>query len=75
VESLSSLPLEGCIQITKIVEDADKNQWKFKVLGSINVSDELPREERRRLLDNLIENRHLKEIIREQLGVKENTVI
>jgi uncharacterized Fe-S cluster-containing MiaB family protein len=47
----------------------------MEVLGSINVSDELPREERRRLLDNLIENRHLKEIIREQLGVKENTVI
>ena len=49
----------------KIVEDANKNQWKLKVLDSIDASDELPREERVKLLDSLIENERLKEILSE----------
>jgi hypothetical protein len=49
----------------KIVENANNNQWKLKVLDSIDVSEELPREERRKLLDNLIENKQLKEILSE----------
>jgi predicted transcriptional regulator len=47
----------------KIVEAADSNQWKLKVLDSIDLSDELPREERRKLLDNLIESKQIKEIL------------
>jgi hypothetical protein len=47
----------------KIVEDANKNQWKLKVLDSIDVSNELPREERIKLLDSLFENTRLKEIL------------
>ncbi len=47
----------------KIVEDANKNQWKLKVLDSIDVSNELPREERVKLLDSLFENTRLKEIL------------
>ena len=50
----------------KIVENANNNQWKLKVLDSIDVSEELPREERRKLLDNLIENKQLKEILSER---------
>lgn len=49
----------------RIVEDANNNQWKLKVLDSIDLSEEIPREERKKLLDNLIENRHLKEILSE----------
>jgi hypothetical protein len=47
----------------KIVEAANKNQWKLKVLDSIDVSEELPKDERRKLLDNLIENRYMREIL------------
>jgi hypothetical protein len=47
----------------KIVEAANKNQWKLKVIDSIDVSEELPKDERRKLLDNLIENRYMREIL------------
>lgn len=47
----------------KIVEAANKNQWRLKVLDSIDVSEELPKDERRKLLDNLIENRYMREIL------------
>jgi hypothetical protein len=33
------------------------------VLDSVDVSEELPKEEREKLLDNLIENSHIKEIL------------
>jgi hypothetical protein len=49
----------------RIVEDANNNQWKLKVIDSIDLSEEIPREERKKLLDNLIDNRHLKEILSE----------
>jgi hypothetical protein len=47
----------------KIIEAANNAQWKFKVLDSVDVSEELPKEEREKLLDNLIENSHIKEIL------------
>lgn len=47
----------------KIVEFANNNQWKLKVLDSIDLSDELPKEERRKLLDKLIESKQIKEIL------------
>ena len=47
----------------KIIEAANKSQWKLKVIDSIDVSEELPKDERRKLLDNLIENRYLREIL------------
>ena len=49
----------------KIIEASVSSQWKLKVLDSIDVSDELPKEERRKLLDNLIEDAHTKEILSE----------
>jgi hypothetical protein len=47
----------------KFLELANNSQWKFKVIDSINLSDGLPEEERRKLLDNLIENKRIKEIL------------
>jgi hypothetical protein len=49
----------------KFLEIASNNQWKLKVIDSIDVSEELPKEERRKLLDNLIENRRIREILSE----------
>jgi hypothetical protein len=49
----------------KFLEIASNSQWKLKVIDSIDVSDDLPKEERRKLLDNLIENRRIKEILSE----------
>jgi hypothetical protein len=47
----------------KLIEAANNSQWKFKVLDSVDVSEELPKEEREKLLDNLIENSQIKEIL------------
>ena len=47
----------------RLIEAANNAQWKFKVLDSVDVSEELPKEEREKLLDNLIENSHIKEIL------------
>jgi hypothetical protein len=49
----------------KFLEIASNSQWKLKVIDSIDVSDDLPKEERRKLLDNLIENRRIREILSE----------
>src|SRR5918992_2889099 len=49
----------------KIVEAASSSQWKLKVLDSIDVAEDIPKEERRKLLDNLIENKEIKEILAE----------
>jgi predicted transcriptional regulator len=49
----------------KFLEVASNSQWKLKVIDSIDLSDELPKEERRKLLDNLIENGRIKEILSE----------
>jgi hypothetical protein len=47
----------------KFLEIATNSQWKLKVIDSIDLSDELPKEERRKLLDNLIENSRIREIL------------
>jgi hypothetical protein len=49
----------------KFLEVATNSQWKLKVIDSIDLSDDLPKEERRKLLDNLIENGRIKEILSE----------
>jgi hypothetical protein len=49
----------------KFLEVATNSQWKLKVIDSIDLSDELPKDERRKLLDNLIENRRIREILSE----------
>jgi predicted transcriptional regulator len=47
----------------KFLEIATNSQWKLKVIDSIDLSDELPKEERRKLLENLIENTRIREIL------------
>jgi nucleoid-associated protein YejK len=55
----------------KVVESANNSQWKLKALDSVDASEELPKEERKKLLDNLIENDYIKEILSEEkLGHK-----
>ena len=50
-------------QVNKAVENASKNQWKLRAIDSIEFSDELPKEKRRKLLESLIDNRQLREIL------------
>jgi hypothetical protein len=47
----------------KIIESTNSSQWKLKVIDSIEGSEELPKEERIKLLDNLIENKFIKELL------------
>jgi hypothetical protein len=57
-------------ELQKVVHDAYNNHWKLKVLDSIEMSEELPREERKKLMDNLIEDSRLKQILSEYQGMK-----
>jgi hypothetical protein len=57
-------------ELQKVVQDAYNNHWKLKVLDSIEMSEELPREEREKLMDNLIEDSRLKQILSEYQGMK-----
>jgi hypothetical protein len=54
----------------KLVEDANNNRWRFRALDSIEMSEELPREERKKLMDNLIEDSRLKQILSEHQGME-----
>ena len=53
----------------EVVEDANNNRWRFRALDSIEMSEELPREERKKLMDNLIEDSRLKQILSESIKV------
>jgi hypothetical protein len=57
-------------ELQKVVQDAYNNHWKLKVLDSIEISEELPREERKKLMDNLIDDSRLKQILSEYQGMK-----
>ena len=46
-----------------IIEKAVNNYWKLKAIDSLEVSDDLPKEERLKLIDSLLDNNHLKEIL------------
>jgi hypothetical protein len=50
----------------KVIEDANNCQWKLKVLDSIDVK-EISQEERGKLLDDLVDNKHIKEILSKRL--------
>ena len=45
------------------VEKAVNNYWKLKAVDSLELSDELPKEERIKLIDNLLDNKEIKEIL------------
>src|SRR5918911_3001219 len=48
-------------QIT--IETALNNYWKLKAIDSLEMSSDVPKEERKKLIDNLIENHSIKEIL------------
>jgi predicted transcriptional regulator len=51
-------------QIT--IENAINNYWKLKAIDSLEMSNDLPAEERKKLIDNLIENNGIREILAKQ---------
>jgi hypothetical protein len=50
-------------QVQKTIEDASANQWKLRAIDSIELSDDLPKEERRKLLESLIDNKQIRDIL------------
>jgi predicted transcriptional regulator len=50
-------------EVQMTVQNAGKNQWKLRAIDSIELSDELPKEERRKLLESLIDNRQIRDIL------------
>lgn len=50
-------------QVQKTLEDASANQWKLRAIDSIELSDDLPKEERRKLLESLIDNKQIRDIL------------
>lgn len=50
-------------EVQTTVLNASKNQWKLRAIDSIELSDELPKEERRKLLESLIDNKQIREIL------------
>jgi hypothetical protein len=50
-------------RVQETVENASSNQWKLRAIDSIDLSDELPAEERRQLIESLIDNKQLREIL------------
>jgi predicted transcriptional regulator len=45
------------------VENALNNYWKLKAIDSIETSNELPLEERQKLIETLLDNKGLKAVI------------
>jgi len=46
-----------------IIENAVENQWKLKTIDSLELSKDLPEEDRQKLIDTLFENQDLKHIL------------
>jgi hypothetical protein len=50
-------------QVQKTIEDASTNLWKLQAIDSMDFSDDLPIEERRMILERLIDNKQIREIL------------
>ena len=50
------------------IESAIKDYWKLKAIDSLEVSDELPIEERKKLIDAILDNKDLKGILVKESG-------
>jgi hypothetical protein len=46
-----------------IIEKAVNNYWRLKAIDSLEISNDLPQEERIKLIDSLLDNKHIKEIL------------
>ena len=45
------------------IENAVTNYWKLKAIDSLEMSKDLPAEERKKIIDNFIDNQGIKEIL------------
>jgi hypothetical protein len=45
------------------IQNAINNYWKLKAIDSLEISDDLPAEEHKKLINNLIENHEIKTIL------------
>jgi predicted transcriptional regulator len=45
------------------IENAINNYWKLKAIDSLEMSKDLPAKERKKLIDNLIDNQQIKDIL------------
>jgi hypothetical protein len=50
-------------EVQATIESACSNQWKLRAIDSIELADDVPREERKQLLETLIDNKRLMEIL------------
>jgi hypothetical protein len=46
-----------------VIEKAVNNYWRLKAIDSLEISNDLPEEERRKLIDSLLDNNQIKEIL------------
>jgi predicted transcriptional regulator len=46
-----------------IIEKAVNSYWKLKAVDSLDMSEDLPKEERLKLIDNILDNKDIKEIL------------
>ena len=47
----------------KLLGTAVKNYWKLKAIDSLGVANDMPKEERKRIIEELIGNRQIKDIL------------
>ena len=47
----------------RIIDKAISNYWKLKAVDSLDLSKDLPKEEKIKLIDNLLDNKEIKEIL------------
>ena len=47
----------------RIIDKAISNYWKLKAIDSLDLSKDLPKEEKIKLIDNLLDNKEIKEIL------------
>jgi DNA-binding Lrp family transcriptional regulator len=50
-------------QVQRTIEEASTNLWKLRAIDSMEISDDLPIEEHRKILESLIDNRQIREIL------------
>lgn len=48
-----------------MVENAVTNYWKLRAIDSLEMSNELPKEEQKKLIDTLLDNTELKNVLTE----------
>jgi predicted transcriptional regulator len=54
------------------LETALTNYWKLKAIDSVEISNELPKEEQQKLIETLLDNEDLREIIKKGFSAAED---